>query len=121
MVRQVTQHTASSVGEDVTPSQSTTTTHVEVEESDFDKLNPTLRVCWQYGGLFIGTVAILGLLWPAVFYDPDIEVHPFHNIGWTLVILVAYVIHSTRPYQNEGAVTFDDVSHLQRSSTTKQE
>ena len=50
----------------------------------------------------IGTIAIIAMLYPAFVNDPDVELHPMHNISWTLVIVAAFLLHVTRPYQVAG-------------------
>ena len=66
-------------------------------QDDFEALNPTLRVCWQYGGLVLGVLAIGGIIFP--FLWEDWEPHPMWQIPWMLLLLGALCVHETRPYK----------------------
>ena len=66
-------------------------------QSDFDELNPTLRRLWQYGGLILGLVAIIGVVAP--YLSDDWEPNPLYQLPWMLLLVAALILHETRPFQ----------------------
>ena len=66
-------------------------------QSDFDELNPTLRRLWQYGGLILGLISMVGIVAP--YLSDDWEPNPLYQLPWMLLLVAGLLVHETRPYQ----------------------